>query len=93
VRRTADWTVTGVSFTDTAWVERKDILSCFQIWPEGMEAASRAFPSWNRSILTEIYLCRACSSYHEIEDGNARTGARDLQASLPRGAPPGAMGG
>jgi hypothetical protein len=22
---------------------------------------SRAFPSWNRSILTEIYLCRACS--------------------------------
>jgi hypothetical protein len=31
---------------------------------------SRAFPSWNRSILTEIYLCHACS-YHEIEDGNA----------------------
>jgi hypothetical protein len=29
---------------------------------------SRAFPSWNRSILTEIYLCHACSS-HEIEDG------------------------
>jgi hypothetical protein len=27
------------------------------------------FPSWNRSILTEIYLCHACS-YHEIEDGN-----------------------
>jgi hypothetical protein len=25
---------------------------------------SRAFPSWNRSILTEIYLCHACS-YHE----------------------------
>eukprot|EP01047_Picozoa_sp_COSAG01_P046042 COSAG01_NODE_4291_length_5167_cov_3.885556_2_plen_188_part_00 len=35
---------------------------------------SRAFPSWNRSILTEIYLCHACS-YHEIGDGNARTGA------------------
>ena len=30
---------------------------------------SRAFPSWNRSILTEIYLCHTCS-YHEIEDGN-----------------------
>jgi hypothetical protein len=26
-----------------------------------------------RSILTEIYLCHACS-YHEIEDGNARAG-------------------
>jgi hypothetical protein len=26
---------------------------------------SRAFPSWNRSILTEIYLCHACS-YHEF---------------------------
>jgi hypothetical protein len=22
---------------------------------------SRAFPSWNRSILTEMYLCHACS--------------------------------
>jgi hypothetical protein len=22
---------------------------------------SRPFPSWNRSILTEIYLCHACS--------------------------------
>jgi hypothetical protein len=42
-------------------------------------AVSRAFPSWNRSILTEIYLCHACS-YHETEDGNARTG----------GAPPAA---
>jgi hypothetical protein len=30
---------------------------------------SRPFPSWNRPILTEIYLCHACS-YHEIEDGN-----------------------
>eukprot|EP01047_Picozoa_sp_COSAG01_P045867 COSAG01_NODE_4258_length_5201_cov_4.634065_6_plen_143_part_00 len=36
---------------------------------------SRAFPSWTRSILTEIYLCHACS-YHEIEDGNARAGER-----------------
>jgi hypothetical protein len=35
---------------------------------------SRAFPSCTRSILTEIYLCRACSC-QEIEDGNARAGA------------------
>eukprot|EP01047_Picozoa_sp_COSAG01_P026883 COSAG01_NODE_1748_length_9329_cov_99.035861_11_plen_286_part_00 len=34
---------------------------------------SRAFPSWNRSILTEIHLCHACF-HHEIENGNARTG-------------------
>jgi hypothetical protein len=33
-------------------------------------AVSRAFPSWNRSILTEISLCHACSD-HEVEDGNA----------------------
>jgi hypothetical protein len=32
---------------------------------------ARCVPSWKRSILTEIYLCHACS-YHEIEDGNAR---------------------
>jgi hypothetical protein len=30
---------------------------------------SRAFPSYARSILTEIYLCHPCSC-HEIEDGN-----------------------
>jgi hypothetical protein len=36
-------------------------------------AVSRAFPSCRRSILTEIYLCHACSC-QEIEDGNARAG-------------------
>jgi hypothetical protein len=25
------------------------------------QQVSRPFPSWNRSILTEIYLCHACS--------------------------------
>jgi hypothetical protein len=34
---------------------------------------SRAFPSWYRCILTEIYLCHACSC-HGIEDGHARPG-------------------
>ena len=32
---------------------------------------SRPFPSWNRSILTEIYLCHACS-YHEVQSIWAR---------------------
>eukprot|EP01047_Picozoa_sp_COSAG01_P093404 COSAG01_NODE_24547_length_775_cov_0.991124_1_plen_118_part_10 len=36
-------------------------------------AVSAPFPSWHRSILTEIYLCHPCS-YHEIEDGNAWAG-------------------
>jgi hypothetical protein len=36
-------------------------------------SVSRAFPSWKRFILTEIYLCHACS-HREIEDGNARAG-------------------
>jgi hypothetical protein len=27
---------------------------------------SRTLPSWNRSMLTEIYLCHACSSCHEM---------------------------
>jgi hypothetical protein len=40
---------------------------------------SRAFPSWNRSILTEIYLYHACS-YHEIDDGIARPGLAELPA-------------
>eukprot|EP01047_Picozoa_sp_COSAG01_P065464 COSAG01_NODE_8849_length_2638_cov_1.501772_1_plen_78_part_10 len=42
---------------------------------------SRAFPSWKRSILAEIYLCHACS-YHEIEVGNARAGAGEQTLSL-----------
>ena len=36
--------------------------------------ASAPSPSRNRSILTEICLCHACSD-HEIEDGNGAAGA------------------
>jgi hypothetical protein len=45
---------------------------------------SRAFPSCTWSILAEIDLCHACS-YHEIEDGNARTGTRGSVAPLRLG--------
>ena len=31
-----------------------------------LQVSGGAFPSWKRSILTEIYLCHACF-YHEIE--------------------------
>jgi hypothetical protein len=41
--------------------------------PARRRRVSRAFPSWKRSLLTEIYLCHACSD-HEIEDGNAWAG-------------------
>jgi hypothetical protein len=37
------------------------------------ESVSAPFPSWNQSILTEIYLCHAYS-YQEIEDGNGAPG-------------------
>ena len=30
------------------------------VWAN-LSFVSRPFPSWNRSILTEIYLCHACS--------------------------------
>jgi hypothetical protein len=39
-----------------------------------VEKASRAFPCYTRSILTEIYLFHACYC-REIDDGNARAGA------------------
>jgi hypothetical protein len=46
------------------------------------------FPSWNRSILTEIYLCHA-RSCHEIEDGNnARPGAGRPQGGATSGPDP-----
>jgi hypothetical protein len=41
---------------------------------EPLASVSRAFPSYARSILTEIYLCHPCLACHEIEDGNARAG-------------------
>eukprot|EP01047_Picozoa_sp_COSAG01_P051484 COSAG01_NODE_5318_length_4337_cov_11.889571_7_plen_138_part_01 len=43
--------------------------------PMGALPVSRAFPSWKRSIVTEIYLlvCHTCS-HHGAEDGNARAG-------------------
>eukprot|EP01047_Picozoa_sp_COSAG01_P021951 COSAG01_NODE_1289_length_10885_cov_3.769331_16_plen_255_part_00 len=40
---------------------------------------SWVFPSWNRSILTEIYICHACS-YQKIEDGNAWAGGTSAWA-------------
>jgi hypothetical protein len=56
--RTAQWTERGHPINP----------SSSQQEPSGLDEwlrASAPFPSWNRSILTEIYLCHACS-YHEI---------------------------
>jgi hypothetical protein len=57
------------------WVEEAERLDELEAERglTGVEAVSRPFPSWNRSISTEIYLCHACSD-HESKDGNARTG-------------------
>jgi hypothetical protein len=60
--------------------------------PRAAPEVIRAFPSWKRSILTEIYLCDACS-YHEIEDGNTRAGAGGHARALSRPAPPAATVG
>jgi hypothetical protein len=55
--------------------------------PLGSAAVSRPFPSWNRSILAEIYLCHACSN-HDIEDGHGRAGARAGGAPAMAAPPP-----
>jgi hypothetical protein len=56
--------------------------------PTGPAAAqktvSRLFPSWNRSILTEIYLCHACSCQNILRTETAG------QAQPPHGAGAGA---
>eukprot|EP01047_Picozoa_sp_COSAG01_P041051 COSAG01_NODE_3499_length_6004_cov_2.645047_2_plen_116_part_00 len=51
---------------------------------QAVDQASRAFPSWNRPILTEIYLCHDCS-YHEVEDGNAWAGGGRRGRCCPGG--------
>eukprot|EP01047_Picozoa_sp_COSAG01_P017553 COSAG01_NODE_931_length_12617_cov_20.567163_7_plen_317_part_00 len=65
----------GVRSDTKAWVEAhvaQRVLLCHAATVEWL-FVRRAFPLWNRSILTEIYLCHAYS-YHEFEDGNGRAG-------------------
>jgi hypothetical protein len=57
-------------------------------------AASAPFPPWYRSILTEIYLCHACSDHAILRMKAARQAARDflhranaLLRSSPRDGP------
>ena len=44
---------------------------------------SRPFPSWNRSILTEIYLCHACSCQEILRTETAGTGGLPHPALVP----------
>jgi hypothetical protein len=44
----------------------------------GAHGVSRAFPSWNRSILAEIYLCHACSYQEILRTEHARTGGHTI---------------
>jgi hypothetical protein len=44
-------------------------------------AVSRPFPSWNRPILTEIYLCHACSCQEILR---AETAGQDPRDSVTR---------
>eukprot|EP01047_Picozoa_sp_COSAG01_P014532 COSAG01_NODE_710_length_14110_cov_94.506745_1_plen_81_part_00 len=41
---------------------------------EQLQAVSWPFPSWNRSILTEIYLCHACSCQEILRTETAGQG-------------------
>jgi hypothetical protein len=44
---------------------------------------SRPFPSWNRSILTEIYLCHACSGQEILRTETAGQGVGLIMFLLP----------
>jgi hypothetical protein len=61
----------GVANQDSSHTENIGVASS--------DSASAPFPSWNRSILTEIYLCHACY-YHETEDGNGAPGLWPVRA-------------
>jgi hypothetical protein len=71
------WTAHGADGSTAAGNEQVDGL----IWDAFRDyvQVSGPFPSWNRSVLTEIDLCHACS-YHEIEDGNGAGRARTRRA-------------
>jgi hypothetical protein len=56
-------------------------------------AVSRPFPSWDRSISTEIYLCRACSCHEILRVETARQERRRARArSVHHTAPPTLVG-
>jgi hypothetical protein len=45
---------------------------------------ARAFPSWSRSTLTEIYLCHACSDHEILRAGPPRAGRGPAAAARER---------
>jgi hypothetical protein len=47
---------------------------------EGGGAVSRPFPSWNRFILTEIYLCHACSCQEILRTETAGQGIAEIRS-------------
>jgi hypothetical protein len=54
---------------------------------------SRLFPSWHRSMLTEIYLCHACSCHEILRRDTAGQAQRGDGALRGGGGPrPGAAG-
>jgi hypothetical protein len=57
-----------VSSAPGAWLQLRDALDYADV--------SRPFPSWNRSILTEIYLCHACSCQEILKTETAGQATR-----------------
>jgi hypothetical protein len=55
-------------------------------WLRTHSTAKGGFPSWNRSILTEIYLCHACSCQEISRSETAGQGAAPA-AARPQSAP------
>ena len=45
----------------SGFMEEEASIACSWEDASWRKLVSRPFPSWNRSILTEIYLCHACS--------------------------------
>jgi hypothetical protein len=67
------------------WVEEAERLDELEAERglTGVEAVSRPFPSWNRSISTEIYLCHACSCQEILRTETAGQVAGIAVASMP----------
>jgi hypothetical protein len=69
------------SLRETVIVQGNRFWSTFSHFSdEELESVSRPFPSWNRFILTEIYLCHACSCQEILRTETAGQGIAEIRS-------------
>ena len=74
--RTADWVVHALTYVDTAWVARNDIINCFQkYWPKGQ---------WEMIEVAKFHYEVDVKTLAETEAAAAADGAVELDGDVSK---------